>query len=115
MLPESVQGALNTLTDLFATRPALVDAVRSRWRAGSRADVYEGLDSVVPEDVASASDAFAAAMPALTRSDADVALLGELFATPSGETLLAWCGASTWRRAPERTAARHGRHATGDA
>jgi hypothetical protein len=98
MLPESVQGALNTLTDLFATRPALVDAVRSRWRAGSRADVYEGLDSVVPEDVASASDAFAAAMPALTQSDADVTLLGELFATPSGETLLAWCGASTWRR-----------------
>jgi serine/threonine-protein kinase len=98
MLSDPVQGALNTLTDLFTTRPALVEPVRSRWRAGSRADVYEGLDSVVPEDVATAADDLSAAMAALTHSDEGLAALTAIFEQPTGEALLAWCAASTWRR-----------------
>ncbi len=98
MLPDPVQGALNTLTDLFSTRPGLVDAVHAQWRAGSGFDANPGLDSDVPEDVVAAADALSAAMPALTASEEHLALLCRALAEPAGPTLLAWCKASTWRR-----------------
>ena len=98
MLPDNVQGALNTLTDLFSTRPTLVDAVRAQWRAGSGLDANPGLDSHVPEDVVAAADELSAAMPALTASEPQLALLCATFAEPTGAALLAWCKASTWRR-----------------
>ena len=98
MLPDPVQGALNTLTDLFSTRPGLVDAVRAQWRAGSGLDANPGLDSLVPEDVVAAADELSAAMPALTTTEEHLALLCESFGGPAGETLFSWCKASTWRR-----------------
>jgi serine/threonine-protein kinase len=99
MLPDPVQGALNTLTDLFSTRPALVDAVRAQWRAGSGFDANPGLDSEVPEDVVAAADELSRGMAMLTASAEHLAVLCAALATPSGDALLAWCAASTWRRA----------------
>ena len=98
MLPDPAQGALNTLTDLFATRPALVEAVRAQWRAGSGFDANPGLDSVVPEDVIAAADELSAAMPALTASEEHLALLCSAVAGAAGPALVTWCKASTWRR-----------------
>ena len=98
MLPDPVQGALNTLTDLFSTRPALVDAVRAQWRAGSGFDANPGLDSHVPEDVVAAADELSAAMPSLTASEEHLAFLCGAISGTAGALLVAWCKASTWRR-----------------
>jgi len=97
MLTAPAQEALATLTAAFSERSELVDAVRTRWRGGSRIAAGEQTADL-PEDLRAAADLLAEALPAETQSPADIALLGELFAQPAGDVLFAWCAASTWRR-----------------
>jgi serine/threonine-protein kinase len=94
MLPDDVQGALSTLTTLLAERPDLDGAVRAQWRAGAR---YQPDRGPLPADVRAAAALLGSALPALTCSDEGIAALSGLFAGPTGELLLAWCAASTWR------------------
>lgn len=93
MLPEKAQAALSTLTTALTLRPELSEEVRKRWRAGLREAVPD-----LPSDLLAAADVLGEALPAFTRTEEDVAVLAKLFAEPSGEVLIAWCTASTWRR-----------------
>jgi eukaryotic-like serine/threonine-protein kinase len=94
MLSEDVRGALSTLAAIQAKAPGLAEGVRARFGAHQLRNGDDGL----PAGVRAAADALGNVLPALTRSEADVAALAALFAEPAGEVLLTWCTASTWRR-----------------
>jgi len=89
MIPAAVHEALSTLAASLPVLPGLEDELRARWR-GDTADL--------PKDLRAAADQLDAALPALTRDEDDAIALGEIFSTPQGEILYAWCAASTWRR-----------------
>ncbi|MCC6649422.1 MAG: serine/threonine protein kinase, partial [Polyangiaceae bacterium] len=93
MLPETIHEGLWTLTTATEGRPDLEDAVRRRFRAG--ADVAP---SALPKDLREAADTLARELTDLSRDDAALPELLELLSTPPGETLLAWCEESVWRR-----------------
>jgi serine/threonine-protein kinase len=88
MLSDQAKSALSKLGAAIEERADLADALRARWRAGGP----------VPDDLGSAADTLGAELAGQTHADEDAAALGELFAEPAGEVLLAWCAASTWRR-----------------
>jgi serine/threonine-protein kinase len=88
MLPDQVQAAISTLTELLSEQPELGEAVRVRWRTG-----HEHVNSGLP-----AAELLGDQLPALTHADDNIAILGKLFDGPAGEILFLWCSASTWRR-----------------
>ncbi len=93
MLPDTVSQALAALASI-ATEPSdLQDAVCARWRDGARKQ-----GSALDPELRAAVDLLGNVLPAASRADDDVQALGAHFATPSGEALLLWCGASTGRR-----------------
>lgn len=97
MLPAQAQDALSALTAALAAEPDLESALGARWRSGGR-DTASLDRRELSEELGAAADALAAALPALTQSDADSAALGALFAEPAGGVLWSWCASSTWRR-----------------
>lgn len=98
MLPPDVQSAFSTLAPIAAD-PELEGAARARWREGGRAAAAERLESKLPDELRDAADLLGNTLPALTL--AETSALAALFAEPSGEVLLSWCSASTWRRDAE--------------
>jgi len=98
MLSAKAQEALSTLTASIATFPELDEALRVRWRGGVREGGQFHLAVEITAEQRGAADALSAELPPLTRSDAGVASLAEIFGQPSVTVLLAWCSASAWRR-----------------
>lgn len=103
-----LEGALTTLTEAVAARPALYGALHARWRgiAATPATALEG-------EVRSAADRLDESLPALTQSEEGRDSLTKLFGKPAGEVVLTWCAASAARsdaRMAEllRTAAKKG-------
>src|SRR4051794_20036260 len=88
---EQVQGALHTVAVHLARYPELGPALAARWAA------VGGETAELPEEARAAADVLWDALPPLTRSEADLAILCELFDVPVGEALFLWCSASTWR------------------
>ena len=90
MLPDDLLGALSTLA---SAPPELEGAVRDRFRAGAR-----GAGAALPDEIRAAADLLARELPARTCSKDDRAALGALVGDRSGEVIVGWCAASTWRR-----------------
>lgn len=103
MIPAQLQEAFATLTAAVTERPELDRALRARWQAGGR-DKTTGpggdAESVVelPRELSEVADRLSASLPAVSRSERNVAALGARFSDPTGECLFAWCASSTWRR-----------------
>jgi serine/threonine-protein kinase len=98
MLSAQLQTALAALTASMASFPELEEALGVRWRGGNREGGQFHLAVEITAEQRAAADAVAAELPALSRSDAGVASLGEILASPEGAVVLAWCAASAWRR-----------------
>ena len=95
MLDPKAKEALNRLAAGVADHPGLFDALRTHWQPGAR----PGDDVTMAPDVKAAANTLSELLPPMTRTDAGVAALGEVFKEDAaGEVLLAWCAASTWRR-----------------
>jgi len=93
MLPEHVQNALATLTEVLSGRPEFHPRLRAHFlRTGAAGGRPE-----LPEGGRAAAELLARELPALTQSADGLADLGALFAAADGEALFAWCAASTWR------------------
>jgi hypothetical protein len=92
MVPDSVKRALHTLV-VITTDAEAREATSARWRAAKRP--VEG-ESKLSAEVRAAADEVAAALPALTQTA--MTALTAMLDGPEADVLLAWCGASTWRR-----------------
>ena len=97
MISAPILDALSLLAASIAERPEIDAALRSRFRAAVHL-APDASEVALPEDLASAADVIADAMPAMTQSAEEAADLAKLFAKPEGTALIAWCAASTWRR-----------------
>ena len=95
MLPDSVLEAISTSAELLASRPDLAKPVLTRWRARR-----EGQPHRIPltDEVREAADRLGSELSKLSPSAPGGGALAALFAGPTGEVLLAWCTACTWRR-----------------
>jgi hypothetical protein len=98
MLSVQILEAFSTLAASVAARPELDEAVCARWRAPVHGDTPARPGVELAEELCLAADVLGDALPALTRSEDDVAALGKLFTEPGGAVLVSWCSASTWRR-----------------
>ena len=98
MLSVPAEEAFSTLSNALVGQPELEGAVRDRWRIRVRGSASTQHDIVLPEALRTAADLLSRELPLQTHSAADIAALGQRFATPSGALLLLWCYASTWRK-----------------
>src|SRR6478609_5024357 len=98
MLSVPAEEAFSTLSNALVGQPELEGAVRDRWRIRVRGSASTQHDVVLPEALRTAADLLSRELPLQTHSAADIAALGQRFATPSGALLLLWCYASTWRK-----------------
>lgn len=87
-----LEGALTTLTEAVAARPALYGALHARWRRAGA-----GPAAALEGEVRSAADRLDESLPALTQSEEGRASLTKLFGKPAGEIVLTWCAASAAR------------------
>jgi serine/threonine-protein kinase len=98
MLPDQVRHELSGLAEVIAARPELEEGIAASWRAGGRRTATAEAASTLPADVRKLVDGLASSLPPVTRDDAGIATLGELFDGPYARVLFLWCAASTWRR-----------------
>ncbi|HYQ43912.1 MAG TPA: serine/threonine-protein kinase [Polyangiaceae bacterium] len=98
MLSVPAEEALSILANALDGEPELEAAVRDRWRIRVRSSGFPQADHALPEALRSAADLLSRELPLQTHNSADIAALGERFASPSGSLLLLWCYASTWRK-----------------
>ena len=98
MLSVPAEEAFSTLAAALDGQPELEEAVRDRWRIRLRSSSATQHDHVLPEALRNAADLLSRDLPLQTHHEADVAALGERFASPSGTLLLLWCYSSTWRK-----------------
>lgn len=75
-----LEGALTTLTEAVAARPALYGALHARWRRAGA-----GPAAALEGEVRSAADRLDESLPALTQSEEGRASLTKLFGKPAGE------------------------------
>ncbi len=97
MLPESVRSALSTLSHALVERAALAQALRAHWRKGARAAAAD-LPEQLPEELVAPADLVATWLGTHGVSEGDIGAIGALFAESTGEVILTWLAASTWRR-----------------
>ncbi len=86
--------ALSALTTALDGRPELWEPVRRRWREEGL--VALGGPSSLPENVRILVDELGVELS--DAAEADVGALGDVFRTPAGPVLLAWCTACSSRR-----------------
>ncbi|MEO8901318.1 MAG: hypothetical protein ABI488_06415, partial [Polyangiaceae bacterium] len=98
MLSPQSEEAFSTLATSLVGQPEFEEAVRDRWRTRIRGSAGAPAEVALPDEVRSAADLLAHELPLQTHSVADLAELGQRFATPTGGLLLLWCYATTWRR-----------------
>ncbi|HYQ00392.1 MAG TPA: serine/threonine-protein kinase [Polyangiaceae bacterium] len=98
MLSVPAEDAFSTLSNALVGQPELEEAVRDRWRIRLRSSASTQHDIVLPEALRTAADLLSRELPLQTHNAADIAALGQRFATPGGALLLLWCYASTWRK-----------------
>ena len=96
MLPEAAQTALATLTERMSAHPEVAEPIVARWRSAGR--TASDMRMAMPEDLRMACVELARHMPAITHDPAQLAELVAAVAGPSGPVLVAWAGASTFRR-----------------
>ncbi len=98
MLSPQILDAFSLLAERLADRPDLEEATRWRWRSPTHLPAHVPAERKLAEDLCAAADLIGDSLPALTRTEEEVAALGALFNEPAAATLVAWCAASVWRR-----------------
>jgi serine/threonine-protein kinase len=95
MLSDALAGALATLGSALSSQPELEAGLVASFlpRTAARGGAPD-----LPPEVASAVQRVADELPQVTLSDAGLEALAPLFADQRALPLLAWCGASTFKR-----------------